>query len=120
MARLGAGLCLKPRKCRMVAVRRKITPVYAARLKAWVLEAAPEWAGFGIVSEALYLGVHIGPMSGEVLWRNAVAKWRGRCLEMARCGALGRAPPHSRSAHPWIYRPGRPTASWHRQGQMHA
>lgn len=44
-ASLGVGPCLKPCKCRMVAVGRKFTVAYAARLKIWVLEAIPKGVG---------------------------------------------------------------------------
>lgn len=61
-------------------------PAYAARLRAWALERLPEWVGFAVVSEALYLGVRIGPIAGRVLWGDAIAKWKGRSLEIARSG----------------------------------
>ena len=78
-----AGLCLKPEKCVLVPTGEVFSSALEASIRSWLLEHLPGWSRFKISPAGKYLGFFLGPGAGEFQWRDAVAKWKGRCSLVA-------------------------------------
>jgi hypothetical protein len=67
-------LALKPAKCVLIPLWK----YNAAQVKDFLLELLPVWLRFKVADKALYLGLWVGPGSGDKSWDAAKAKYLKR------------------------------------------
>ena len=70
-----AGLCLKPKKCKIVPCT-KITPEVLDLVSSWVSIHVPEWCEFGITGAAELLGFFVGPEMAGHNWTKPMRKFK--------------------------------------------
>ena len=81
-----AGLCLKPRKCKIIPCT-KITPGILQRVSTWVGKHIPVWSEFEVTGAAELLGFYVGPLMAGHHWIKPMRKCKKRVYEIKHAGA---------------------------------
>ena len=90
-----SGLHLKPQKCVIVIISHPLTEHLKANVKRYLLDHIPQWKDFTITDKATYLGMIMGPKGGGLAsWRNPMAKYYSRAVDIYKAGAPPRANIH--------------------------
>jgi len=77
------GLHLKPVKCILIFSCIEVNDDFILAVKMWLREHIPEFADFQISSAGKYLGWSLGVDSASISFRDPIAKYNKRVLEVA-------------------------------------
>ncbi len=86
LARLAAGLELKPIKCNLVPLV-PLSPSLIISIMAWLKRNIPVWGSFKVLPTAKYLGFYLGPAAGSRQWVAPMQKYTDRANDIFNSGA---------------------------------
>ena len=55
----------------------------AQKVRDFVSRNIPEWSEFQVVGAGIYLGLGVGPLAGDIMWKKAELKWTSRTLALS-------------------------------------
>jgi len=77
-----SGLTLKPKKCILILTTIVASEANVEVVRKWIRANCPSWSNFQITNSGKYLGLHIGPLAGEIQWKAPLEKFRERTREV--------------------------------------
>ena len=80
-ARRFAGLALKPAKCNIVPLAAQWSDELSSVIRHRLSTRIHEWQAFQVLPCCRYLGLYLGPASGQMHWISPLSKW-GSCSEL--------------------------------------